>query len=339
MRQGLNTIRDVKCADSKVMHQIIIPFFVDRTDYYKDSVKILEIMLSSLRVHSFYEHKVSLVVNGINDSDIHKKLYAFFEKGLVDELIIDPEKIGKINAIAKVLRSADAAFVTIADSDVKFLKNWDKEVFSVFNAFKKAGAVSPTPVFRTHNRLTYNIWFDYLLSSQLKFRKVINPEGLTQFAKSIGWSRLDEKFKDVILTLKAPNGVEAVVGNSHFCVTYRRDVFNYMPNYKSSFLLGGDSEDKYLDKPVVKCDLYRLATQDNHAMHMGNTLENWMNIKETSVDPKQELIISKNRSVSNKRLSYFIKFWVFGKSFKIKTFKRILYKRKGLSSEQLENFI
>lgn len=339
MRVGKNIIRDIKVKKGKNRHHIIVPFFADHSAYYKDSVRILEITLISLKVNSYYEYKISLVANGVEAREIHKKLYAFFERGLVDELIIDPEKIGKVNAISKVLRSTDADFVTVTDSDVKFLKYWDKEVFSVFATFRKAGAVSPTPVFRTHNRLTYNVWFDYLFSSKLKFRKVYNPEALTQFAKSIGWSLLDKKFKDVILTLKGSNGIGAVVGNSHFCVTYQRDVFKYMPNYRSEFLLGGDSEDKFLDKPVVACDLYRLATQDNYALHMGNTFEDWMAIKITPSNSIKESLTIKLAPVSRKPLVYFFKFWVFGKMFKMKYLKKKLYRRKGLTREQLENFI
>jgi hypothetical protein len=45
---------------------------------------------------------------------------------------------------------------------VLFVNGWEQAVLNVFEAFPKAGSVSPVPVFRTHFQLTspgFDIYF------------------------------------------------------------------------------------------------------------------------------------------------------------------------------------
>ena len=277
MRQGENISRDQLVETGNYNHRVIMPLYVpNEKDYYKDSFSVFEMCLKSVNKTANSKIAVSVVSNGTCQT-VNKRLLKFYEQGLINELIIEKDEIGKLNCILKVLRTSNERFLTVTDADVLFLNDWEDEVMKIFEAFPKASAVSPMPVFRTQNHYTSNIIFDYFFSKKIKFSEVKNPEALTKFAKSIGWEWLDDKWKDVIMTIDdSDNKLKAVVGCNHCTVTYKREIFKSIPSYNSKYKLGGDSEGVYLDQPSMYYDGYRLATYDNYAYHLGNKLEDWM---------------------------------------------------------------
>src|SRR5690606_20935200 len=178
--------------------------------------------LFSVRKTAISSIAVSVVSNGCSQ-EINDKLYQLYKEGYIDELIIETHCIGKINSLLKVLRTIQEPLVTISDADVLFLNGWEEAVLDVFEAFPKAGAVSPVPVFRKHFELTANIWFKYMFSNKLKFTPVKHPEAMAKFANSIGWPWLDQKYKDVYATLIAKNGTDRKstrLNSSHVKISY-----------------------------------------------------------------------------------------------------------------------
>lgn len=341
MREGDNPTRDVILSLNESSHRIIIPLYIpNESDYYSDAFQIFNYCLQSILKTSNSLVKITVVSNGCSGT-VNKKLFQLQEEGYIDELIIETEAIGKINSILKAVRTANERLITITDADVLFDNGWEEAVLEVYKAFPKAGSVSPVPVFRTHLRLTCNIWFRNLFSKKLYFRPVKNPKAMTEFAKSIGWRWLDIKYKDVIATLEAKNGTIAVLGCSHFVVTYKREVFNCMPKENTIFQLGGNSELFYTDLPVIKMGGYRLATYDNFAYHMGNKVESWMENKFNNLNLIEKSIINYEHlpKLRKSKLEYFITEKFFRKLFGIKSFYRLVLKYKGLTDEQTKNFI
>jgi hypothetical protein len=341
MRQGENISRNKKLELVEAEHRVIIPLYIPHeNDYYKDAFQIFEMCLHSIIKTSSSQIKISVISNG-SSNPVNNKLINLYLDGHINELIIEREPIGKINSILKALRTADERLITITDADVMFLNNWEEAVVNVFKAFPKAGMVSPVPVFRTQLRHTSNIWFDYLFSKRLKFTPVKNPEDLTRFANSIGWSYLNDKVKDVIATITSKNNTIAVVGNSHFVGTYKNEVFKTLPKDNSTFKLGGNSEQLYTDMPVIKSGGYRLATNDNFAYHLGNTLEDWMLEKYNAlkVTPKNELDLAQLQFLKSNWFIYVLKFKLFKKLLFYKFFKKWIYKQKGLNKKQLKTFL
>ncbi len=337
MRSGSNIIKDKEVSVQKVGHHIIIPLYIPtEEDYYTDAYAIFQLCLESLHKASCYHFKVSVVANGCCSS-VENRLHQLYTEGLIDELVLVKASIGKVNSILKVLRTVETPYVTITDADVLFCEGWDQAVFEVFGNFPKAGAVCPTPVFRKHTNLTYNIWMDYLFSNRLRFTKVVNPEAMTRFANSIGWPWLDEKYKDVYLTLEAKNGFKAMVGCSHFVATYKTAVFAYLPKQNSDYQLGGNSEGEYLDEPVVKAGGYRLSTLDNHTYHMGNVLEDWHQQRFDVIPSveRKKLKIPDATLYQNRQKHFLIKKCY---SFLFKNFRTSVLRFKGLSTAQLKNF-
>ena len=339
MRKGKNLSKDILVPVSDSNHRIIIPLYIPQEDgYYKDAFTIFTYCLTSIHKTSFSNIKISVISNGSCNS-VNTKLFQLQEEKYIDELIIEKENIGKVNSILKALRTAEERLITITDADVLFDNNWEKEVLEVFNAFPKAGSVSPVPVFRNHFRLTSNIWFDNLFSQKLKFRPVKDPESMTLFANSIGWPWLDIKYKDVIATLKNKQDAIAVLGSSHFVCTYKKEVFSKMPKSNSIYKLGGDSEYLYTDLPVLKMGGYRLATYGNYAFHLGNVLEDWMiqKMHTLKVENKEAKVFKDLKTIKARPFYYFFTEKVFKKIFYNSIIRNKILTYKGLSKEQINN--
>ncbi|PQJ32183.1 hypothetical protein BST92_09710 [Nonlabens arenilitoris] len=339
MREGVNNTKGVKVDYSHTNHRIIIPFYIsDGKDFYKDNLRILELSLKSLKAHSVYYHKITLICNGNRNVLIEKELISYYQEGFIDELLFFPEPIGKVNAILKVLRDVPEYYVTISDGDVFFADNWDQHVIDVFKNHKKAGAVSPIPIMRSHSGYTINLWVDYFFSSKLKFKSPADVSGIEHFARSIGWPHLPQYYKEHILTVECNNHT-AVVGHSHFCATYKTTVFKNLPKENPVYLLGNNSMFPYLDKPTIKCDAYRLATYKTNGFHLGNTyVENNELYKINTFQKKREIPVFGNE-LKAQPLTYFIKFKVISKLMKLSSFKKYFYSKKGLPAKVMDHFL
>lgn len=341
MRAGENIVRDKLLDKSTCNHRVIIPLFIpEEKNYYKDSFSIFEMCLKSINKTANSKIAISVISNGSSKSVINK-LVTFYNEGLINELICATNAIGKINSILKALKTCEERYVTITDADILFLNNWEDEVMKIFKAFPKASAVSPMPVFRTQNHYTSNIIFDYFFSKKITFSKVKNPEALTKFAKSIGWQWLDEKWKDVIMTIEDSEGNnKAIVGCNHCTVTYKKEIFKTLPNHNSKYKLGGDSEGVYLDQPSMFYDGYRLSTYSNYAYHLGNALEPWMDDVYANLKQGNKKAFIYNTPILKKsKFKHLLKNVLFKKLMRRKKIRKAFYLAKGLDANKVHNFI
>lgn len=334
MRIGSNPNKDIKVKGlmSNYSHRVILPLYIPTLEgYHKDSLELFKICLSSvLKTTNSNDSSITIVNNGCCKQVVDYLNKLFDNYSQIE--IIHTQAVGKLNAILKGVRGSNEPYITITDADVLFKQNWLNDTIKVFNSFPKAGVVGIVPQFKMYENFGFNVIFDLFFSKKLQFRDVLNPKELKHFYKSIGWDdNYNKAYLEKHLTIKNQD-CEAIVGSGHFVATYKREIFdNNIPfsNYK----LGGGSEGLYLDKPCLKKGLWRLTTADNNAFHMGNVLENWMNVelanlKETDKStPKLKYI--KKRKKSN--FMYVVKNKIFPKIFKIPSFKRLFYRLKGLS--------
>ncbi len=343
MRKGYNPTKGGKpVVKQPCDHRVIIPLHIPHeTDYFKDAYKIFELCLFSILKTSKSTLKISIISNK-SSKDINDKLLKLYNDTIhIDELIIEKEGIGKVNSLLKALRTAEERLITITDADVLFLNHWEDEVVKTFKAFPKAGAVCPVPVYRKHLDLTENIWFKYLFSKKLKFGKVQNLQALEKFAKSIGWTHLPEEFGDSIGTLEGSDATTAVLGCSHFVATYKSEVFKTLPEVNSEFLIDGDSEFLYMDKPVILAGGFRLSTYTNNAYHLGNVFESWMQkaFDELSNQEQKFIDYSLLKKLKSNPIAYFIHFKLFKRVLKVKPILRTLLRFKGLTGKQVYNYV
>lgn len=335
MRVGLNPQKDKIKKRSIYNHQVVVPVYIpNHNDYFKDSFKIFKICIESL-IKTVHSNTFITIVNNGSDKSITDYLDELFECSKIQE-VIHTQNIGKLNAILKGLVGNNIELVTIADSDVLFLPNWQSETTKLFKIFPKAGVVGIVPQFKMYESYCGNVIFENLLNKHLKFIPIKNPNALIKFYDSIGWKRdYNPNYLKYTLGLEI-NNEKCFIGSGHFVATYKKDIFKeIVTNF--DYVLGGDSE-RYLDIAPLKKGYWRLTTYDNFAYHMGNTFEDWME----EVDFKKNIESShkinfKSRSSTNK-LVYYFKNHIFIRFMSIKWLNKIFLKWKKLPKNLITNY-
>ena len=177
-------------------------------------------------------------------------------------------------------------------------------------------------------------------SKRLHFSKVENRDALKMFADSVGNAAFYNEIQLQKYLTVSHNQTKAVVGAGHFIATYRGEVFNDLESRFSKYKLGGDSEGKFLDLPVVKRGFWRLSTVDNYTYHMGNSIEDWM-YDEVSKLEKQEHILDFKLVpyYPNAKWLYYLKTKLFGKFILNKKMMSYFLIWKGLSKEESINYL
>ncbi|MGJ5640609.1 glycosyltransferase family A protein [Formosa sp. S-31] len=333
MRKGVNPNKNRTLEAFEYIHQVVLPVYIPNQEgYFKDALKILQCCLESL-FKTIHKKTFITVVNNGSCMDVTKYLQELYSKGLIQELI-HTGNIGKINAINKGLSGARIELITIADADVLFLNDWQTETIRIFNNFPKAGVVGIVPQFKMYADLCSNLLFEHFFSKKLTFTKVVNPESMQHFYKSIGWdNNYNQDFLKVKLSIENKLGFKAIVGSGHFVATYRYSALAKRPvevtNKKMGMMLR-----KYFDEPVLKIGGWRLTTENNYAYHMGNVHEPWMD--EVFDNLKQfegEMLSYTYKPLTTSYLSYFMKNHLFRKLMENKKFINWFIKFKGLPKE------
>jgi len=339
MRVGFNPHKDKTQDASDYSHQVIIPVYVPNLEgYFQNGFEILKLCLNSLFTTIHDKTFVTIVNNG-SCQMIVDYLNDLFEQNKIQE-IIHTTNIGKLNAILKGISGNNFSLITISDSDVLFLTNWQKATYEVFENFSKAGAVCSTPSSRSLRTYTSNIYWDLFFSKKIKFINVLNPDALKKFAHSVGnidfYNSIQLK-KYLIIT---NNDKKAVVGAGHFITTYRASVFDGLDSRYTNYKLGGDSELKFLDIPIVKKGFWRLSTTDNFTYHMGNIVEDWMFDEVSKLEQNKEESSFQLKLVNpSSKWSYYIKSKFFAKFMLNKKIMKYYLIWKGLSKEEANNYL
>lgn len=339
MRVGFNPNKDRQNINLGYSHQIIIPVYIPNQDeYFKDSLAILKLCLESLFLTVHKKTFITVVNNG-SCLEVNNYLQELYLNGKIHEILVTTN-IGKLNAILKGIVGHNFPLITITDSDVLFLKGWQKAAYSIFENFPKAGVVCPTPSSRSLRTYTSNIYWDKFFSKNLSFSKVKNPLALKNFANSVGDPDFYNKAQLEKYFTVSNKGEKAVVGAGHFVGTYRGIIFNDLTIKYSEYKLGGDSESKILDIPVVKKGLWRLSTADNYAYHMGNVLEDWMQDEVSKLEENQtedDFVLKPTNLGSN--WTYIFKSKIFGKFILNKKIMKYFLLWKGLSKDEARNYL
>lgn len=336
MRVGLNPQKDKPLKASEYVHQVIIPVYIpSKVGYFKDSFKIFQLCLESLFATIHNKTFITIVNNG-SSSAIKEYLNELHQDEKIHE-VIHTENIGKLNAILKGLAGNDIELVTISDSDVLFLHNWQLETAKIFKEVPKAGVVGIVPQFKMYEANCGNVIFDNLLNKNLEFISVKNPEGLIRFYDSIEWDRnYNQDYLAYHLGLEINSKLKALIGSGHFVATYKKDIFDEITTF-IPYKLGGISE-AYLDIAPLKKGYWRLTTQDNFAYHMGNIFEDWMEkapIQERTIEC---LYSNFAKSKKTNALNYFIKNRLFVKFNSIKWMNKLFLKWKELPKGMIKKY-
>lgn len=338
MRVGFNPHKDMLHEENRYSHQVVIPVYIPNQEgYFKDSFRVLRTCVESL-LKTVHKNTFVTIVNNGSCKEIADYLDGLFSDKKINE-IIHTDNIGKLNAILKGITGNDIELVTIADSDVLFLQDWQSETVAIYNNFPKVGVVGIVPQIRVFGQCCGNLIVENFFSKKLKFSPVKNVEALKNFHKSLGWH--DEYNQDYLkTTLTIENNSQiALVGAGHFVATYRKEIFKEITTY-IGYKLGGDSE-MYLDKIPLKYGKWRLTTYDNYAYHMGNVFEEWMGETLNSIVNKEVAevpLLNKTKVEKENSLLFFFKNVLFVKFFNKRKYRRFFYRFKGMPKEMVAKY-
>lgn len=280
MRVGDNPSKSNFLIKIDSTHRIILSVYIPNLEeeYFKHAREVFKLCLESVLYTVHDKTRISIIINGCC-KEVEKLIYSYKDANpLIDQVFFSKENLGKINAIYSIIKSNLEPLITISDSDVLFLNNWQKESYEIFRSFPQAGMVSPVPSSKGYLYSTGTTLYYGLFKGKIKFRDVQDPEGMDNFQKSVG-SRLYDPIHLQKYLVIANQEKEAVIGCGHFVATFRKEVFENSPTQVCEFRVQGGSEEAYLDDPNDQSGFLRLATLGNYAYHMGNTPAAWMHIE------------------------------------------------------------
>ena len=257
-------------------HRVILPVYVPRlTGYFKDAPEILSLCLESLRLTAGDAVAVTVVANECVH-EVMAMLQRQYDRGWIDQLIINRSNQGRIDAVVSAARGAHESLLTLSDSDVFFKNGWIGAIERLMTTFPECGMASVVPHPGTAWHHTSATVLGGLIRRELAIGKVVSDEDIDRFGHSIGmpdWVKPEQRARQVIVTR---DGTTACVGCGHFLFTIRRDVLAAIPPEPCGCPLGAGSDEIWYDRPPDIGGYWRLATPQAFAYHLGNVPEPWM---------------------------------------------------------------
>lgn len=276
MRIGVNPAKDYPSLDPYCDHRIIVPVYIPAlTDYFTHALEILKLSLESLRRTASHRANVTLIANGVAPEVINELEWQL-ARGWVDQLVINRQNRGKVDAVLAVARGAFEEYVTIADCDVLFRPGWLDAVASLLRSFPECGfaAPFPNPTLTWHH--TSATVLGGLARHELGFAPLAAHADLERFANSVGRPQMFQQPQHRTPLVVRRGDAVACVGAGHFVFTARRSVLQRAPQAASRRALGKDAVRRWLDVPPDRLGLWRLSTTCAYVQHMGNTPMPWM---------------------------------------------------------------
>lgn len=342
MRLGKNPEKDNFELVLENYHRIIIPVYIPNFEgYFADSFEILKLCIGSLLRTVHQKTRITLY-NNASHPDIKKYLEELYQnEPLIDQVFHSKENMGKINAILAAAAGNLEPLITISDADVLFKSGWQTGVEDVFLNFKEAGMVSPVPSSKAFKNFVNSTWYYGLFKGKLRFKDVVDPNGLLRFDKSLGNDKplYDKIHLKKYLTISNKKK-EAVVGCGHFVATLKREVFDLGTSEPAFIKIVGGVENKFIDVPNDNLGYLRLATKNNYAYHLGNTLEDWMHDEYNKTTKSSEEMSNAQSFTTSKKLNktQILIGKICCKFLLLPAIKSVYFNRIGLSKSASGNY-
>ena len=277
MRVGMNPQKQAGRQPAVYNHRIVVIVFVpELSGYYEQMFEVFKLTLSSL-IHTVSAKTAITVVDNACCSVVAQFIREQHDAGHVETVIRHNTNIGKMDAMIGAARAAREPLITVTDADVLFEHGWQAAVERVFQAFRKAGAVSPIAVRSNVHYETSSTLKDIVLG-KLQFKWMPIPGNFKKYSQMLAsFGQQTDRDETRPWPVVTSDGVDAILGCAHQVMTVRRSVFLWqVPVEPSRILVGNDSERAYLDEPVDRGGYYRLCLKTTKAYHMGNVTEPWM---------------------------------------------------------------
>ncbi|MDL2143358.1 glycosyltransferase family A protein [Flavobacterium tructae] len=329
MRIGANPQKSERKITLETHHRIVVVVYIPNSEgFYENSFEVFKTCLNSLISTINSEAAITVVNNGSHEK-VSDFLNLYLKEKKIDTLLSHNKNIGKIDALIGAARGSREKYITLTDADILFTTGWQENIEEVFSNFSKVGSVSPIPV-REGTFFGTSSVLKQILLRKIKFKPMPIPENFeayNRYLESINWDleiKKDEKWNVV-----ESNNCKANIGSGHQVLTIDRDIlFETVPTNPSLTLVGGTSENDYVDFAIDKSNKLRLSTYHNYAFHMGNKLESWM-VDLQNRNTKSELNTKKNlytESIDLHNNWYYNKYFGLKKKI-VKNLFNVFYKK------------
>jgi cellulose synthase/poly-beta-1,6-N-acetylglucosamine synthase-like glycosyltransferase len=135
MRKGQNPVKQIQCVakPSRVNRGGAdhIPFL---EGFLSDMLAVLNLSLQSLRDHAGMEFDLLVYDNG-SCKEARDFLFAEFERGHIQTLLLSDRNMGKGGAWNVMLQAAPGEIIAYADNDVLYYPNWLVESVKLLEAY------------------------------------------------------------------------------------------------------------------------------------------------------------------------------------------------------------
>ncbi len=270
MRIGENPAKSAPAVRSDAVIRVVVPIYIPtQSGYFADALALTERCLDSLSRTGGPDTKITAVANACA-TPVVERLVARQEAGLVDQVLVSGENLGKVDGFLAGARGSWEPVVVVSDSDVLWRPGWPEALTGVLEAFPECALVSASP---GPHLVRYASSTTILAASArrlLRREAAVDPAELQRFEDSVGTPRLfDGQRERQWLVRRA--GVSALVGGGHFAFALRRAALTSVAGER---VLGWERE--ALDVPLDRDGWWRLSTPQAYALHLGNQLEAWM---------------------------------------------------------------
>lgn len=338
MRIGSNPEKVNNKLALNTYHRIVVPVYIPHFEgYFAKSFDVFKLCLDSLLATVHNKTRITVYNNNCH-ADVESYINEAYKKSeLIDQVFHSKENLGKVNAMLAAIKGNLEPLITVTDADVLFKHHWQRAVEEIFIGFPEAGMVSPVPSSKAYGIHTANNWWYGMFSGKMAFENVSDKLALERFDASLGnRGKLYQPIhleKYLVLANKS-RSCKAVMGCGHFVATVRREVFDKGSDGPAFFKIDGGIEGKFIDEPNEELGYLRLATKENYAYHMGNTVEQWV-LEEFNLLSKVDKPIDSDYEFSSfpsvKKVSTIAGFTrVWKKFFSIPRCRKIILNRLGL---------
>jgi len=237
--------------------------------------------------------------------------------------VLYDENKGKVYAVIDEVRGVYEPFVTITDCDVLFFSGWEQAVFDVFKNYSKAGVVTPLPAQYNAFYANSSVFFNHYFFGKMKYGKVVNDKEVDLYLQGLNNTALINKkgkynWKEKQYYLNGK--IKAIVGATHFVATYRSSIFTNETAFPEIKFVNG-YETEFIDNLADKKGLYRLSTLNTFAYHIGNKMDDFVEM----ISFNEQLKVNSDLFLNLKTpAKSYIPYWIKSIFFRaLKRFKKL----------------
>jgi len=268
MRQGVSPAKHAGLpahtpAEVGVTSLVFIPSL---TGFYAHALDMLDLHLSSLR-KTLPQGEILVWDNG-SCAEVVRFLEQRFRAGQLGYLMLSRYNLGKAGVLNWILAAMPHRYITFTDGDIFFFDGWWKAVQEVFQAFPRAGMVSPAPAFfdvmRGESRTA-------AMLTQAGFR--VSEDAPTLKDAQLYYRGLGYKMPETLPILPfatASDGTRVCARSGHHVFVMPQEVARSVPPLPVDRALSSQS-DRVLHERVEAQGYWQLSTAQTFVYHLGNT--------------------------------------------------------------------